>query len=408
MSPPAFETILARAGLGRTATSTAKPGLQAPEPLSEPLALSSVYRFRDLEQVDEVWEGREEGFVYRRLGHPNQTELERVMAGLEEAEKALACSSGMAALLAALVSHLESGDVVLAQAGLYGGTRTLLAEGLTRLGIEAVSVPRPTAGTFAAALDGLASRGRRARAVIVETVANPSLEVADLPSLAALARERGVLLVVDNTFATPLGCRPLRWGPALVVESLTKFLNGHSDVIGGVIAGPAEAVERARKTAATMGLGISPLDAWLTLRGLRTLHLRLGRQSENAARVAAWLEGRPGVAAVLYPGLPSHPSAALARAVLSSFGAMVSFELEGGEREVAAFLGRLRLIPFSPSLGETATTITYPYRTSHRSLSDEERTAARAGPGLLRLSVGTEAAEDILEDLEHALEACST
>lgn len=397
-------TILARGGRGfRTDTAASGSRIPRPEPLTEPLSLSSVYRFESLEQVDEVWEGRSPGHVYRRFGNPNTAALERVVAALEGAEAAVACASGMGALLAALSPLVAAGEAVVAQRGLYGGTQTLLEQHLTRLGIGTVLSAEPTPAAFAAALGGQSGAGRPARAFLVESIANPSLKIADLPGLASLARERGATLVVDNTFATPLACRPLRFGPGLVVHSVTKYLNGHSDVIGGVVAGPAEKVEPVRKAAIALGLTMSPLDAWLTLRGLKTLHLRYARQQENAAAIARHLEGRPGVARVLYPGLASHPDNQLARKVLTGFGAMVSFELEGGAPAVERFVSRLRLVSFAPSLGETETTVMYPARTSHRSLSAEDKLAAGAGPGLVRLSTGVEEVQDIIGDLDQAL-----
>ncbi len=404
-------TVLARAGLGggaagRTGGTEVEPGRAtspASRPLSEPIFLTSVYRFADMTRVEEVWEGLRKGFVYRRLGHPNQAALEEVLARLEGAEEALACSSGMGALFSAVIAHLRSGDHIVAQAGLYGGTQTLLTDELSRLGITCSFVSAATGEAFEEALRALEAEGRRPRAMLVETLANPSLAVAELPDLSALAARRGLLLIVDNTFATPLGCRPLRWGPALVVHSATKFLNGHSDVTAGVVAGPKELVGPLRRLATAVGLTIAPFDAWLLLRGLRTLHLRFERQQRSALEVASWLEGRRGVKRVLYPGLPSHPSHGLALRVLDGFGAVLSFELEGGEEAVRAFVARLKLIPLAPSLGETATTVTYPARTSHRSLSLEEREAAGAYPGLVRLSVGTEDTDDILEDLDQAL-----
>jgi len=402
-SAPGPGTILARAGRLEREAGSARGAESLPEPLTEPIALSSVYRFEDLDQVDGVWDGRRPGYIYRRFGHPNATTLERVVAALEGADGAVACASGMGAIFAALGAHLVAGDVVLGQQGLYGGTQTLLSGQLARFGVGTAFAPEPVPESFAQTLEALGKEGRRVRALLVESIANPSLKVADLRGLGELALERGLLLVVDNTFATPLGCRPLRFGPALVVHSATKYLNGHSDVVGGVVAGPRELVEAVRKVAISFGVTMSAMDAWLTVRGLRTLHLRFGRQQENAARIAEWLEGGTGVARVLYPGLPSHPNHELAKRTLTGFGAMVSFELAGGEAAVDRFIRRLRLIGFSPSLGDNETTVMYPAKTSHRGLTPEGKLAAGAGPGLVRLSAGTEDLHDLLGDLEQAL-----
>lgn len=391
-------TILARGGRGERAG----PGGE-PRPLSEPLTLASVYRFNDLDQVNEVWDGRQPGHVYRRFGHPNSETLEGIVASLERAETAVACSSGMAALLVSLAAHLGAGDCVVAPRGLYGGTQTLLGSQLSRFGVVTSFAAGTARESFAQAVAAARGAGRRPKALLVETIANPSLDVADLPGLAGLAGEQGLLLVVDNTFATPLGCRPLQFGPALVVHSLTKYLGGHSDVIGGVVAGSAELIGPVRKLAIAIGATLSPMDAWLTVRGLKTLHLRFQRQQENAAAIADWLGRQAQVSRVLYPGLKSHPSHATAGRVLDGYGAMVSFELSGGEPAVERLVRLLRLISFAPSLGENETTIMYPAITSHRNLSPEEREAAGATPGLIRLSAGTEALADLLADLEQAL-----
>lgn len=396
-------TILARAGrrVGAAESLPAEP----PQPLAEPIALASVYRFADLEQVDAVWEKRQPGYIYRRFGHPNAATLEALVAALEGAEAAVACNSGMAAIVATLAAHVKAGETIVAQRGLYGGTETLLREQLARLGVATCMADEPTPEAFAWACASVPPDGGPVRAFLVESIANPSLKVADLPGLAALARSRGALLIVDNTFATPLGCRPLQFGSSVVVHSATKYLNGHSDVVGGLAAGPPEHIDPVRRTAAAMGLGMSPLDAWLTVRGLKTLHLRFARQQTNAAAIAKHLSGRAGVSKVLYPGLPEHPDYALATRVLSGFGAMVSFELTGGAPAVDRFIRALRLITFAPSLGESETTVMYPARTSHRDLAEQDKVAAGAGPGLVRLSVGTEDLDDLLADLDQALEA---
>lgn len=397
----AIDTLLAGAGLARPAPGRGEAG---PRPLSPPLYPASVHVFSDLAQVDEVWEGRSPGHVYRRFGHPNGAALEELVAALEGGEAGVACASGMAALYAALLAGpgaLGPGDCLVAQSGLYGGTQTLLTEELSARGIRTVLAKAPTREAFAAALAEL--DGQAVPVMLVETIANPSLEVADIPGLGEMARSRGSRLVVDNTFATPLGCRPLEQGASVVVHSTTKYLNGHSDVIGGLAVGCADWVAEARKMAITIGFTMSPFDAWLTLRGLRTLHLRFRRQVDNAAVIADWLGRHPAVRSALYPGRPEHPSHATAAEVLQEFGAMVAFDLAGGAAAVTSFLERLQAVCFSPSLGETVTSVTYPARTSHRSLSEAEKLAAGAGPGLVRLSAGTEDVRDVLADLEQAL-----
>jgi cystathionine beta-lyase/cystathionine gamma-synthase len=244
--------------------------------------------------------------------------------------------------------------------------------------------------------------------VLTETISNPLLGVADIPRLAAAAHRVGAKLVVDNTFATPYHCRPLALGADLSIHSATKFLSGHSDLVAGVASGTAGVIAPIRAAIKTFGATLGPFEAWLALRGLRTLHLRMARHAENALAVARFLEAQPAVGAVRYPGLPSHPHHAIAREILMhGCSGMVSFELAGGQPAVERFLERFRLIRFAASLGDVSTTVSHPATTSHRGLSAEARRAAGIGGGLLRLSVGIEAAGDIVVDLGRGLAAAT-
>jgi cystathionine beta-lyase/cystathionine gamma-synthase len=301
-----------------------------------------------------------------------------------------------AAIAAAVAAFTGAGGRVVAARQLYGVTSRLLGEDLARFGVE-------TAWADVTDLRSIEEALRpRADVLLVETIANPLLQVADLPALAALARRAGARLVVDNTFATPLCCRPLEQGADVVVHSVTKFLGGHGDLMLGVAAGGADATESLRRQARLWGGTANPFESWLALRGIATLPLRMERSCANAAALAARLEAHPPVRAVHYPGLPSHPQYEKARQVLASPGPMLSFELAGGDA-ARGVLRRLRRVRFAPSLGDVATTISYPWSTSHRALAPEARLASGISEGLLRLSVGIDHVDDVWADLEQAM-----
>jgi cystathionine gamma-synthase len=374
------------------------------------LHLANVYVFDDLEQVDAVWEGREPGYVYGRFGTPNHTLLEETLASLEGGEAGLVAASGMGALSAYLMGTLGPGDHLIAGQDLYGATLALLREQAARWGIRVsfVDTSEPAA-VEAAVMD-------TTRGIFAEAVSNPLLRLTDIPGLAAIARGRGLALLIDSTFTSPALLRPLEHGATAVHHSATKYLSGHGDVTAGVLIGARAVVEAARAQAVRVGLNLGPFDAWLTLRGVRTLPLRMERHSTNALELARFLAKRSEVARVHYPGLPDHPQHMLARKLLpDGFGGMLSFELAGGAPAVSRLLARLAgeptssgreaLIAFAPSFGDVTTTWTYPARTSHRPLSDDERAKLGIGPGLVRLSVGIEAVEDLKESLDLGLRA---
>jgi cystathionine gamma-synthase len=400
----------------RFATRSARgaaPPRSASTPLTPGVHLANVYVFEDLAQVDAVWEGRQAGYVYGRFGTPNHTMLEETLASLEGGEAGLVVSSGMGALSAFLLGALRSGDHLVAGRDLYGATTALFREQAARWGVGV---------TFADASDAAsvdASITDATRAIVVEAVSNPLLRLADLPGLAAIAKRRGLALLVDSTFASPALLRPLEHGATAVHHSATKYLSGHGDVTAGVLVGSRALTDAARAQAVRVGLNLGPFDAWLTLRGVRTLVVRMERHSANALELARFLSRRPEVSRVHYPGLPDHPQHALALKLLpDGFGGMLSFELTGGAPAVERMFGELAggagrsggepLIAFAPSFGDVTTTWTYPARTSHRPLSDDERAKLGIGPGLVRLSVGIEAVEDLREALDLALRAAGS
>ncbi len=387
---PALATRLARVGRGPDPTGNA--------PLAHPLYQTVVYRFDSLDRLQAVLDGTEPGYFYYRYGTPNHALLERAVAELEGADGAVAAASGMAALAGTLLALLTAGDHVLVDRYIYGGTYTLLTAELARLGIEPTFVDLDAADAIARATRP------RTRLLLLETLTNPTLRVADLPRVSAAAHAAGLLVCVDSTFTTPYLIQPLAHGADLVWHASSKYLGGQSQALGGIVAGSEPLIRRIRDTVIHLGVACGPFDAWLTAQGLATLALRVERASDNARQIAAHLERHPAVARVHYPGLPSHPQHALARQLYRrGFGAMLSFELAAGERAARAFLQGLRHIPFVPSLADVATTVSYPVATSHRNVPPDAQVAMGVGPALVRLSVGVEALADLVADLEAAL-----
>jgi len=384
-----FETLVARGG--RDVPSASRP-------LTPPIYQTNVYVFEDMDTVESVWEHKSPGFVYGRYGTANHTMLEELVAALEGAEAGVACASGMGATTALVLAMFEAGDHLVAARDLYGSTKAFLGDEARRLGIETEFVDATDPARILGALRP------RTRAVFVEALSNPLLRLADLPALAPELSRRGVELIVDSSLASPAVFRPIVHGATVVVHSLTKFISGHGDVTGGIVLGRAETVGRVRSAMIRAGANLGPFDAWLATRGARTLVVRLERQCASALTLAGFLEGHAAVARVHYPGLPSHPQHALAQRLMPRLhGAMLSFDLRGGAVAVERFMARTRLLEFAPSFGDVATTWTYPARTSHRRIAEEEQAAMGIGPGLIRVSVGLEDPDDLIADLGGAL-----
>ncbi|MBI3962997.1 MAG: aminotransferase class I/II-fold pyridoxal phosphate-dependent enzyme [Deinococcus sp.] len=385
----------------KPATIAAHAGSVKPQsgtvPEVEPIYQASVYRFADLDTVDAVQEGRAEGYVYGRYGLPNHASLEQVVAALEGAEGAVVTASGMGCILVTLLAFARSGDQLVASRDLYGGTLALLTQDLAQLGIEVRFVDDVQQVEQAIT--------SRTKLLLVETITNPLVRVTDLRRWVDLARRHQLPLVVDNTFATPLLCRPRELGASVVLHSLTKFLGGHSDLLGGVTCGNTQFVKRARTLSIHLGTNLSPFDAWLAARGIKTLGVRFRAANSNAQTIAEFLAQHPKVTKVYYPGLPTSPDHALASELFSGgYGNMLAFEMQGGLAGLKRLLKGLDLIGLVPSLGGVRTTCSHPAKTSHRSLSAAERQRLGISDGLLRLSVGIEDAADLLSELEQALE----
>jgi methionine-gamma-lyase len=386
-----------RAGFSTRAVHRAEAPPVHQTPSSVPLYQTSAWRFESLDQFAAVIAGGEPGYVYGRgYGNPTVEAFEAVLADLEHTEAAMAFDSGMAAIHAVITTLAGTGQTIVADRRLYGGTHSLFADVLPRYGVEVRRVDVADLDQVAAALQG-------AQLLYAETIDNPTLAVPDLAALSGVATAAGVPLVVDNTFASPYLCTPADYGVDYVVHSATKYIGGHSDLLGGAVCTSAARRAGLRATALDVGGAMQPFEAWLCLRALPTLALRLDRQCATAAALAARLVAAPAVTTVHYPGLPGHPSHALARAQLRDFGGMVSFELAGGHDAARQLCGALSLTWIAGSLGGTHTLVAHPASTTHRQMSAPERAAAGIGEGTVRVSAGLEDREDVVADFDRAL-----
>ena len=372
--------------------------VQTTQPMAPAMYPTSVWMCNDTDQAEQILAGQMDGYVYQRDRHPNADALAEKVALLHGAEEVAVTSSGMAAMSLALLSQLQAGDHLIASSQIYGRSLQLLTEEAGRFGVSSTTVDTCDHSQVAAAMRPAT------KLVVVETIANPRLQVADLAGLAELVHGNGAKLLVDNTFATPILCRPLDHGADFVLESASKMMNGHSDVMLGLLGGRTDDWQRVPTVLSAWGLASGPFECWLAARGLASLHLRAERAFSNACSVADFLANRTDVHAVDFPGLPDHPHHELAvRQFGDRFGSIVTFQLDGGRTAADAFIERAKQIPFSPSLGETATTLSHPESTSHRGLSDEERDALGISGGTIRLSVGTESADFVLAALREGL-----
>ncbi|MEP6573938.1 MAG: aminotransferase class I/II-fold pyridoxal phosphate-dependent enzyme, partial [Gemmatimonadota bacterium] len=335
--------------------------------------------------------GSDDEVMYARYGNtPNQLELARKYALIEGAEAAVFVSSGMAATALAHLAVLRPGDHLITSSWIYGGTRRLFDEELSRIGIDVTYVSPEQPRLWRRSVR------KATRAIFVETPTNPTMRVLDVAALGHIARDCGLALLVDATFASPINFRPLEHGADVVITSATKYLNGHSDVIAGAVAGSASIIEEVNRLMTIWGQAIDPHTAWLVDRGMRTLDVRMARHNTNGMAVAEWAAGQPAVTRVHYPGLASHPDHKLAAQVLNGFGGMVGLELKGGARAVERFLKRLKLVTHAPSLAGVESLISEPRITSHRHLTDQQRAAIGIPDGFVRLSCGIENVEDII------------
>ena len=372
--------------------------LNGSRPVSVPIYQTSVFAFDDPAACAQALDDPSAGFAYSRYRNPTTRALEEVVANLEDGAQAIATSSGMGAINSVLLALLRPGDHVIAQRCMYGGTFSVFAGLAARYGIEVSYISgRDPAEITAAVRPGT-------RLLYLETIANPTIAVGDLPALIAAGHAAGLTCVVDNTFATPVLCRPIEHGADIVVHSATKYLGGHDDVmLGAAVCAHADTYRALWKHAVDLGAAADPFAAWLTLRGLKTLSLRMARHCENAGHLAGRLAAHPAVSAVHWPGLPSHPDHAVAGRILAGFGGMLAFDLAGGRDAGLAFAGRLRLAAMAPSLGGAETLVLHPASTSHRQYDTAALRAAGISEGSVRVSAGLEHPDDLWADFEQAL-----
>lgn len=364
---------------------------------SDAMYLTSSFLVDDAEDAMLKFSGQAPGYTYSRFGNPTVSVFEERMAALDGAERALGTASGMAAILALCMSHLKSGDHILASSGLFGATIQLFNNYMARFGVETSYVDPKDLAAWKAAVRP------NTRLFFVETPSNPLTDIADIAGLSAIAHAAGALLAVDNSFCTPVLQRPLALGADLVIYSATKYLDGQGRVLGGVITGSAALIEPVYFFLRTAGPSLSPFNAWVLLKGLETLPIRMRAHCESTQKLAEWLGQHPKVTRVYYPGLPSHPQHELAMRQQSAGGGVVSFELAGGREEAWKVVDAVRLISRTSNLGDVRSTITHPATTTHGRLTPEARANAGIGEGLLRVSVGLEHIDDLIADLDRGL-----
>jgi methionine gamma-lyase len=362
-----------------------------------PIYETSVFTFKSTKELIDVINEKAEGYIYTRYDNPTVRAVERKVALLEKAEDAAAFSSGMAAITSTIFTLVSSGDHVISTMDLYGGTLMFFQEILPRLGISASFVEI----TNLKEIEG--SIRQNTKIIYAETPTNPTLKIVDLRKIAALAKKNRVTTVIDSTLASPYNLRPLEFGADIVVHSATKYLGGHNDVTAGVVCGSKDFIQKLKKTRRIFGGTLDPIAAWLLLRGLKTLALRMERHNKNGMFIAEYLEKHPKVEKVYYPGLPSHPQHSIAKRQMKGFGGVVSFEIKGDFEKTVKFVESLKTCYLAASLGGAETLITQPATSSHYFISQEQRRKAGITDQLIRLALGIEDPEDIISDLEQAL-----
>ena len=364
-----------------------------------PLFMTSSFTFDSAEHARALFTEEVEGFVYSRYGNPNTEELVKKLVSLENAEDGIATASGMAAVFATLAGILHSGDHLVACRSIFGSTHQIITQILTRWGIEYTYVDATEPETWPEAIKSTT------KMFFVETPTNPTLDVLDLDYLRTLTEETGIILVVDNCFATPYLQKPMDFGTGIVIHSATKYIDGQGRTIGGAVVGKQELIDRIWFFTRHTGPSLSPFNAWLLSKSLETLSVRMRAHCENALALAEEMERSPSVAWVRYPHLPSHPQYEIAKLQMSLGGAIVTFELSGGIEQGRKFLDSLKLLSHTANLGDSRTIATHPASTTHSKLKEEERLAVGITPGLIRISVGLEHIEDIKADILQAIAA---
>ena len=388
MSPYSLDTAAVRSALPRSQYNEH----------SEALFLTSSFVFDSAEQAEERFAQREGGFVYSRFSNPTVASFERRLAEMEGAEACLGTASGMAAILLTALGLLAAGDHVICAAGVFGATRQLFENTLSRFGLRISFVPVTDVSAWQAAVTP------STKMLFVESPTNPTIVIADLAALGAIARACGAYMVVDNCFCTPVLQRPFQFGADVVIHSATKYLDGQGRVLGGAILARQELIEqKILPVQRSAGAALSPFNAWVLLKGLETLKLRVEAQCDNALRLARWLKKHPAIARVIYPGLTSHPQHDLARRQQSGAGAILAVEVRGAKAEAFRVINSTRLLSITANVGDVKTTITHPATTTHARISSEARREAGIGDAMLRIAVGLESIDDLCADLERGL-----
>ncbi|TET47552.1 aminotransferase class I/II-fold pyridoxal phosphate-dependent enzyme [candidate division TA06 bacterium] len=377
-------------------TDGVDPGTGA---ISPPIYQTSTFAFKSAEQGAAIFAGTEDGYVYTRISNPTNDRLAKKMARLEGAEAGLVFASGLAAIAACVITLTKKGESFIADDTIYGGTHAMFKDVIPRFGITPIRADCSDINNTKKALN------ESVKWIFIETPANPTMKVIDIEAHAKLAAKSGVPLVVDNTFATPFFQRPIELGADVVMHSATKYISGHGDVVGGIVVGKKDFVHKMRESALShMGACMSPFNAWLLLRGLKTLGVRMERHAYNAQRISEFLSTHPKISRVYYPGLSTDPFYDLAKKQMSGMGGMIAFEMKGGLKAGANLVNSVRLCTLAVSLGECDTLIEHPASMTHSTLSEEERMAVGITEGLVRVSVGIEDVNDLIEDLKEALE----
>ena len=363
-----------------------------------PIYMSSVFSFDDVPTLDSVYDESRNGYVYSRMANPGLDAVEEVMAAAEESDASIVFSAGMAAIITTIMANVSSGDHIVSSPVLYGGVYDYFANELPRWGVSVDFVDFDH--------DDIEKYIKpNTKVVYTETIANPLMEATDLRKAAAIAHKHGCKLIVDNTFATPVVCQPLKLGADIVVYSATKFLGGHSDIIGGAVCSDEKNIMEIQKKATLYGDLMSPFDAFLLTRSLRTLELRVRQHSENALKVAQYMEQHPKIDKVYYPGLESSPSHTIAMSQFNDglCGGMVSADIAGGAENAEKFIANCKYIKFVPSLASFSSMLSYPVKTSHRAYPPEELKKCGISAAMIRFSIGIESADDIIADIDQAL-----
>jgi len=367
--------------------------------LTLPIYQTSTFTFETAKQGADRFAGKEEGYIYSRLGNPVTNQLEQRVAALEGMEAAAATATGMGAVSGALMSNIQAGDHIIASDAVYGCTFALLSHQLTKFGIEVTFVDMTDPEKVEAAVQ------ENSKIIFVETPINPNLIVIDLDFIGKFAKKHELISIVDNTFLTPMLQRPVEYGIDLVIHSATKYLNGHGDVVAGIICGSEEQITNIKMTTLKdIGATMSPHDAWLILRGLKTLAIRMKCHCENAQKVAEYLEQHPKIDQVYYPGLPSHQGYKFIGNQMKQAGGVIAFEVKGSATDGENFINQTKLISIAVSLGDAESLIQHPASMTHSPYTPEERAAAGITETLIRISVGLENVDDIIADLDQALE----